>query len=77
MQAMRICLNLDHPFSEQFLNEDEASLAPVVRIVAALGLAEFTAREAGTKYAGRVRAHFNQMLRHALAIGQTAQDTDD
>lgn len=65
--GMVIRLNLDHPFSELFLNESEAVLTPVVRIVAGLALAETTAREAGTRHAGRVRRHFNDLLRYALS----------
>src|SRR5690606_24384891 len=37
VQHVTIRVNLDHPFSEQFINEDEASLGPVVRIIAAFG----------------------------------------
>jgi hypothetical protein len=65
--TMLIRLNLDHPFSEQYINEDESRLEPIVRIVAGLALAELTAREAGTKHAGRVRHHFNELLRSALS----------
>lgn len=65
--SMVIRLNLDHPFSELFVNESEAVLTPIVRIVAGLGLAETTAREAGTPHAGRVRRHFNDLLRYALS----------
>lgn len=64
---LEIRLNLDHPFSEQFLNENEDVLTPVVRIIAALALAETTALEVGTKYAGRVRRNFNDLLRQALS----------
>jgi len=65
--GLTIRLNLDHPFSELFINESEVVLAPIVRIVAGLALAEFTAKEAGTSHAGRVRRHFNELLRYALA----------
>ena len=77
VRCMRIRLNLAHPFSEQFINEDEASLAPMVRLVAAFGLAEVAAREGGTRYAGTVRKHFNQILRYALSESEGGQDTDD
>ena len=77
VQHVTIRVNLDHPFSEQFINEDEASLGPVVRIIAALGLAEVVARESGTKYAGRVRGHLNKILRYALAEREGQTDTDD
>jgi len=62
-----IQLNLDHPFSECFINDCEAIMTPIVRIVAGLALAETTSREAGTRHAGRVRRHFNKLLRHALS----------
>lgn len=65
--GMTIRLNLDHPFSESFINESEAVLVPVVRIVAGLALAETTAREAGTPFVGRLRRNFNSLLRYALA----------
>lgn len=73
--GMDIRLNLDHPFSELFINESESVLAPVLRIVAALALAEATAREAGTKHAGRIRRNVNDLLRYALA-GEGQDDHD-
>lgn len=73
---LEIRLNLDHPFSEQFVNEDEAVLTPIVRIVAALALAETTALEVGTRYAGRVRRNFNDLLRQALSTAEV-EDSDE
>ena len=67
MWGLVIRLNLDHPFSELFINESETVLTPTVRIVAGLALAEITAREAGTRHAGRIRRHFNELLRCALS----------
>jgi hypothetical protein len=65
--VISISLNLDHPFSEAFLNESESVLTPMMRIVAALALAEINAVEVGTEFAGRVRRNFNELLRRVFS----------
>src|SRR6266852_581740 len=65
-RSIHILLNLAHPFSEQFINDAEATLAPLLRIVCGLALAEETARESGVKHAGEIRRRLNQLLREGL-----------
>jgi hypothetical protein len=65
-RSLQILLNLAHPFSEQFINDSEATLAPLLRIVCGLALAEETARESGIRHAGEIRRRLNQLLRDAL-----------
>lgn len=73
-REIEIRLNLDHPFSEAFVNEDRRTLDAVVRIVVGLSLAEQTARDGGTTHAGRVRRHLNQLLRGALATPNPGEE---
>jgi site-specific DNA-cytosine methylase len=67
IRRLGIRLALSHPFTERFGGSDAHDLEPMMRIAAALGLAETTAREMGVKKAGTVRVHFNELLREALA----------
>ena len=60
--SLKVEFNLDHPFSEQFINGNEASLAPLLRIVDALVVAEVTAAKSGGKL-GYFRKTFNELLR--------------
>jgi hypothetical protein len=74
-RTIHVLVNLAHPFSEQFINDAEATLAPLLRVVCGLALAEETARESGIKHAGEIRRRLNQLLRDAL--GTLARDSDD
>jgi DNA-cytosine methyltransferase len=58
---------LAHPFTLQFAGADEEKLEPLLRIAAAIGLAEIAARESGVRMAGAVRLNMNELLRTALA----------
>jgi hypothetical protein len=60
-------LNIDHEFSVAYLNDNESALAPVFRLVAALALAEKTARDSGVKYASTIRSKANEILRLLVA----------
>jgi hypothetical protein len=63
---LTVQLNLEHEFSINFINDNEIVLQPVVRLVAALALAERIARESGLRQPGFVRQQANAILR---AIG--------
>jgi hypothetical protein len=67
VRRLGVRLALAHPFTEKFGGTDPEGLEPLMRIAAALGLAETTAREVGVKKAGTVRVHFNELLREAFA----------
>lgn len=66
-RELAISLNLAHPFSERFINDDEALMAPILRIVAALSLAETTARLSGVAFAGLIRTYLNEILQETFA----------
>ena len=66
-RRLGVRLSVMHPFTQRFAGVDAVALEPLMRIAAALGLAETTAREIGVKKAGTVRVHFNELLREALA----------
>lgn len=60
--VIRVQVNLDHSFSIGHLNDNETSLSPVLRVIAAFALAERIARGSGVKSAGSIRANANQIL---------------
>jgi hypothetical protein len=66
-RRLGVRLALMHPFTQKFAANETEALEPLMRIAAALGLAETTAREIGVKKAGTVRVHFNELLRDALS----------
>jgi hypothetical protein len=60
-------LSLDHPFMERFGGDTVEDIEPLLRVAAALGLAETVARDSGIKKAGRIRENMNELLRDSLA----------
>src|SRR5207244_2977205 len=60
-------LALQHPFMLQFAGSDRQRIEPLLRVAAALILAETLAREADVRMAGTVRMHLNSLLRRALS----------
>jgi hypothetical protein len=60
-------LSLAHPFMDRFGGTDAASIEPLLRLAAAVGLAEKAARDAGVALAGTFRRNINQLLREALS----------
>ena len=60
-------LSLTHPFMQQFCGTTADNIEPMLRIAAALALAETTARDSGEKNAGTVRRNLNQLLRDAFS----------
>lgn len=59
-------LSLCHPFMERFASSDPDQIEPLLRIAAALGLAEVAARNSGVRMAGTIRRNVNELLREAL-----------
>lgn len=55
-------MSLNHPFVIHFAGTDKSKLEPILRIAAAIGLAEEIAREAGVKQAGTIRMNLNKLL---------------
>lgn len=62
--GMRLALR--HPFMERFAGADADQIEAVLRLGAALGLAETAARESGVRFAGTIRANVNELLRTAM-----------
>lgn len=62
-----IRMALVHPFTERFAGVDSERLEPLMRIAAAIGLAEITARRSGIKMVGTLRTHLNELLRAQLS----------
>ena len=60
-------LSLTHPFMQQFCGTTADKIEPMLRIAAALALAETPARDSGEKNAGTVRRNLNQLLRDAFS----------
>jgi hypothetical protein len=66
-RRLGIRVAMAHPFTERFAGTgDAAQIEPLLRVAAALALAEVTAREAGVRFAGSIRLRVNQLLREAL-----------
>lgn len=59
-------LSLMHPFMQRFCGTDCEEIEPILRIAAAIGLAEVAARDSGVRQAGAVRRNINELLRQAL-----------
>ena len=60
-------LSLTHPFMQQFCGTTADKIEPMLRIAAALALAETTARDSGVKAPGTIRRNLNQLLRDAFS----------
>lgn len=66
-ELLTVRLNLDHRFSIAFVNDNEQSLQPLLRILAALALSERMARKSGVSQASVIRSGTNRIL-NALAL---------
>ena len=62
LRQVGVRMSLNHPFVIHFAGADKSKLEPILRIAAAIGLAEEAAREAGVKQAGTVRMNLNKLL---------------
>jgi hypothetical protein len=59
-------LSLVHPFMQRFSGTEAEEIEPLLRVAAALGLAEVAARDSGLRMAGMVRRNVNELLKNAL-----------
>jgi len=66
-EFLQIRVNLDHPFSEEHLNDNERALEPVLRLAVAIALGERQARIQGVKSAGAIKSNANELLRTGLS----------
>jgi hypothetical protein len=65
--TIEIRLSMAHPFMVTFAQTDADDIEPLLRIGAALAIAEKLARRAGVKSAGTIRRNMNEILREALS----------
>lgn len=62
IRQVGVRMSLNHPFVVHFAGADKNKLEPILRIAAAIGLAEETAREVGVKQAGLIRKNLNKLI---------------
>src|SRR5262249_28811098 len=62
-----IRLSMAHPFMVRFAQADPEEVEGLLRVGAAIALAELVARDAGVRSAGTVRRNINDILREALS----------
>lgn len=55
-------MSLNHPYVTHFAGSDKSKLEPILRMAAAIGLAEEVAREAGIAKIGVLRMNLNKLL---------------
>lgn len=67
IRTLNVRLSLAHPFMERFAGADPDRIEPLLRVAAALALAEVTARESGVRGVGTVRRNVNNLLRDVLS----------
>lgn len=66
-RRIRIRLSAAHPFMVRFAQADPEEVEGLLRVGAALALAEVLARGAGVRSAGTIRRNVNEILREALS----------
>lgn len=66
-QIIEIHVSLAHPFMVRFAQTDPDDIEALLRVAAALALAEKLARQAGVRQSGTIRRNLNDILRDALA----------
>jgi len=62
IRQIGIRLSLIHPFMIEYTGTDNSKIEPILRIIAALGLAEIIAKESGAKMQGEIRRNFNELI---------------
>jgi hypothetical protein len=62
IREVGIRLSLTHPFMVQFTGVDNNKIEPILRMAAALGLAEVIAKDSGAKTQGEVCRNFNELI---------------
>jgi hypothetical protein len=55
-------VNLEHELSVRHINDNEQTLQPIIRLLAAFALGEKQARDSGVKSVGTVRRYANEIL---------------
>lgn len=66
-ELLGLRLSLTHPFMDRFAGAEREKIEPILRIAAALVLAEKISRDAGVRQAGAIRTKLNKVLSQALS----------
>lgn len=66
-RRLDIRVSMAHPFMVRFAQTDAEDVEALLRVAAALGLAEVLARDSGVRKAGTVRRNVNEILREVLS----------
>lgn len=66
-RRLDIRVSMAHPFMVRFAQTDSEDVEALLRVAAAIGLAEVLARDSGVRKAGTVRRNVNDILRDALS----------
>ena len=66
-RRLGIRVSMAHPFMVRFAQTDAEDVDALLRVAAAVAVAEVLARESGVRMAGTVRRNVNEILRDALA----------
>ena len=66
-EVLEIRVSLAHPFMENYAQTDSEHMDALLRVAAALALAEKLARGSGVKLAGTIIRNLNEILRKALS----------
>jgi hypothetical protein len=67
MRQVCVRLALAHPFMDRFGGTEPERIEPLLRLAAAIALAETSARDSGVKMAGTIRRNLNELLRNAFS----------
>lgn len=66
-RCLNIRVSMAHPFMVRFAQADSEDMEALLRVAAAIAVAEVVARDAGVRKAGTVRRNVNDILRDALS----------
>ena len=62
VKQIGIRLSLIHPFMVEYAGTENIKIEPILKMAAAMGLAEIVAKESGAKTQGEIRRNFNQLI---------------
>ena len=66
-RSLDIRVSMVHPFMVRFAQTDSEDVEALLRVAAALSLAEVVARNSGVRHAGTIRRNVNDIIRQALS----------
>ena len=66
-RSLDIRVSMVHPFMVRFAQMDSEDVEALLRVAAALALAEVLARDSGVRHAGTIRRNVNDIIRQALS----------